>query len=82
MRKRTCYRTFRKRFIAVGNIVLENSEEAERHIAGELSYSFPIETNITFLSNYPINGLPVEMSDEKQNFIIGSGTTYLFKSVS
>lgn len=71
-----------KRCIIVGNIELENSEEAERHIEGELRYSFPIETNTTFLSSYPINGLPVEMtSDERKNFIVGSGITYLFNNV-
>jgi len=64
--------------VSLGNVELENSKDAEQHIEGELSYSFPIETNITFLSSYPINGLPVEMADdERKNFIVGSGTTYL-----
>lgn len=70
--------------LSLGNIELENSNDTERHIEGDLSYSFPIETNITFLSGYPIKGLPVEMndaSDKRKNFIVGSTNTYRYNNV-
>lgn len=74
-----------KRLTSTGNIELENSDDTERHIEGDLSYSYPIETNITFLSSYPINGLLVEMSDESdesKNFIVGSTNTYVYNNVN
>jgi len=67
--------------ISLGKIELENANDTDGHIEGDLSYSFPIETNTTFLSSYPIAGLSVEMLDEsdvKKNFIIGSTNTYIF----
>ncbi|KAG4071878.1 hypothetical protein HA402_006039 [Bradysia odoriphaga] len=69
--------------VSLGNVVIENPEDTEKHIDGELSYSFPIQTNITFLSSYPINGLPVELSDEsdrRKDFTVGSGSSYLYNS--
>ncbi|XP_037033118.1 uncharacterized protein LOC119072075 [Bradysia coprophila] len=69
--------------VSLGDIVIENPEDAEKHIDGELTYSFPIQTNITFLSSYPINGLPVELSDEsdrRKDFTVGSGSSYLYNS--
>lgn len=64
---------------------IENREEVDKHIEGELGYSFSIETNITFLSNYPINGLPVELTDEtdrRKDFVVGSGISYLYTTVT
>lgn len=73
-----------KDVIVLGNIELENSNDVDQHVEGELRYSFPVETNITFLSSYPINGLPVVISDEsdgKKNFIVGSGSAYRYDNV-
>lgn len=66
--------------VSLGDINIENPEDAEKYVEGGLSYSFSIETNITFLSSYPITGLPVELSDEsdrRKDFTVGSGTSYL-----
>ncbi|KAJ6647289.1 hypothetical protein Bhyg_02511 [Pseudolycoriella hygida] len=69
--------------VSLGDSKLDNPSDVEKHIEGEIIYSFPIESNVTFLSNYPIKGLPVEMSDgpdDGKHFIVGSGFAYVFSS--
>lgn len=64
---------------------LENSNDTTEHIEGALSYSFLIQTNITFLSSYPISGLFVQMPNDtsgRRNFHVGSGISYIFNNVS
>lgn len=71
-------------YFSIGSLELENPNSTDSHFEGEIIYSFPTQTNTTFLSNYPINGLPVEMSDEAdetKNFIVGSINKNSFNSV-
>lgn len=73
-----------KCFVFIGNTELENSNDTEQHIEGDIKYNFPIKTDVTFLSSYPINGLPVEMIDESDkniNFNVGSSNSYIYENV-